>query len=172
MPLLKQLGTKLLNYQGGIPKLCFVLSLGGDVQFFPKLPHLPVADREFLLCLAVKDCSGTLGTSWSGASLHCVCCVCRQVSVHIQKKEQFSFSLVFNAQTGSLWSLFCNMLMHTFIAIDCSKTVCVLTILVDLGQEQTSWLLKISLKKINSEINKFNTMQLRNNPKLKILPVL
>lgn len=117
-----------------------VLSPHWDMMLSSFLKFLISLCREFVLCLAVKNCSGTIGTSCFGARLHCVCCVCRQVSVHIQKKEQFIFSLVFNAQTGNLWSLFSNMLMHTFIAIDCSKTVCVLTILMDLGQEQTTWL--------------------------------
>lgn len=48
----------------------------------------------------------------------------------------FLFSFRFNAQTGNLCSSSSNMLMQAFIAIDFSKTECMLTILMDPGQEK------------------------------------
>lgn len=40
----------------GIPKLCFVPSLGCDAQLFPKLPHLPVQGISLV--------SGSEGLQW------------------------------------------------------------------------------------------------------------
>lgn len=80
MAVLKQWGAKLLDYEGGYPG--YVLSSHWDEMLSSFLKLLISLCRQFLLCLAVRDCSGTIGGSWSGARLRCVCCVCRQVSVH------------------------------------------------------------------------------------------
>lgn len=80
----------------------------------------------------------------------------------------FFFFFLFNAQTGNLWSSSSSMLMHAFIAIEFSKTECMLTILMDLGQEQTCLVTLNKAEKINSKVDKLNTVQLRNL-QLKIL---
>lgn len=67
-------------------------------------------------------------------------CVGRCLFTHIEERTIqlfFLFFFFFNAQTGNLWSLSSDVLMHTYIAIDFSKTECMLTISMDQGQEQT-----------------------------------
>lgn len=79
-----------------------------------------------------------------------------------KNNSAFFFFCFFSAQTGNLWTSSSSMLMRAFIAIEFSKTECMLTILMDLGQEQTCLVTLNKAEKINSEVDKLNTVQLRN----------
>lgn len=120
-------------------------------SLLPRRPHLPVWGVK-LLCLGPENHSMLLGALWLVAGLHHALHVwlceiqpmCADTWLERRKKEQFwlfflSFfflSFLFNAQAGNLCSSSSNMLMQAFIAIDFSESECMLTILVDPGQEQ------------------------------------
>lgn len=136
-------------------KLCFIPS-SGMMLHTAFLDILTSLCGEWSSCGWVQRTAACCGCIVVGSqAAPCPACValwdaahvCRQVTE--EKKERkiqliflyffslfFLFSFRFNAQTGNLCSSSSNMLMQAFIAIDFSKTECMLTILMDPGQEK------------------------------------